>query len=392
MLEKEIKITEFDIAITQEAVQADYTRDFMTMVFSHPSVKGILSWGFWENRHWEPNAAMYTSDWSIKPNGIAYNDLVFNDWWTKDTTLISDANGQVSLNGFLGTYSYTVLFDGVESSGSIHVDIPVADNEINEFTLSIDPLVPAELLISIDGETVLCEGETTNLSVSLPQGFAVKWFNGEIELDETGSSIIVDSAGSYHAEATGKGHTIITPSIEIIVNTIPEVSIDAPGELSFCPGGSTILETNSGIPYTYKWYKDGTFFAGSLPRVEVSETGIYKVETNSLGCASFSPELSVTRLSPEDPACFTGIPENFGQFNVSPNPFSHSFMINLTELNKSTVKVELLDLNGKVVYSSIIVDPGQTEIHPDVNDGYYILKLQTEDRVKCFKLIRQSGR
>ncbi|HXI18191.1 MAG TPA: endo-1,4-beta-xylanase, partial [Chloroflexota bacterium] len=70
-----IHITEFDIDTTDEALQEDYTRDFMTAMFSHPAVDAILMWGFWEARHWRPDAALFRRDWSIKPNGRAWTEL-----------------------------------------------------------------------------------------------------------------------------------------------------------------------------------------------------------------------------------------------------------------------------------------------------------------------------
>ena len=54
-----IRITEFDLNTADEALQADYTRDFLTMVFSHPAVTGFQMWGFWEGAHWLPRGALY---------------------------------------------------------------------------------------------------------------------------------------------------------------------------------------------------------------------------------------------------------------------------------------------------------------------------------------------
>ena len=48
-LELPIKITEFDVDVADESLQADYTRDFLYAAFSHPSVSGIQLWGFWKN-------------------------------------------------------------------------------------------------------------------------------------------------------------------------------------------------------------------------------------------------------------------------------------------------------------------------------------------------------
>ncbi len=106
-----IQITEFDIDILDEQAQANYTRDFYTAVFSHPATDKIIMWGFYEPRQWKPNGAMIRSDWSYKPNYDAYTDLLFNEWWTKETGATS-RDGLYEIRGFLGDYEITVDFDG----------------------------------------------------------------------------------------------------------------------------------------------------------------------------------------------------------------------------------------------------------------------------------------
>lgn len=107
----DISITEHDIDTEDEQLQADFTRDFLTTVFSHPSVVAILTWGFWENAHWRPNAAYYRSDWSITPAGQAWLDLVTKKWWT-DVSLETAADGSARTRGFLGDYEITVTHSG----------------------------------------------------------------------------------------------------------------------------------------------------------------------------------------------------------------------------------------------------------------------------------------
>lgn len=99
----EIQITEFDINNSDEMIQAAYTRDFLTAMFAHPAVKGVLTWGFWEGRHWIPKAAMFRRDWSLKSNGQAWIDLVKKQWWT-DEQGTTDATGRYTTRGFLGDY------------------------------------------------------------------------------------------------------------------------------------------------------------------------------------------------------------------------------------------------------------------------------------------------
>jgi GH35 family endo-1,4-beta-xylanase len=122
-----IQITEFDISFERNRrkqraytaytlsaqdlkLQANYMRDFMTLMFSHPAVEGIVMWGFWEGRHWYPSAALYRKDWSIKPNGQVWEDLVTKKWWT-DVKGKTNTKGTYRTRGFLGNYSVTVTID-----------------------------------------------------------------------------------------------------------------------------------------------------------------------------------------------------------------------------------------------------------------------------------------
>ena len=101
-----IQVTEHDLTTWDEQLHADYTRDFMTALFSHPSVDGIVTWGFWEKAHWIPGAAYYRADWSLKPAGKAWHDLVFQQWWTNvDGATAQD--GTFRTRGFLGDYDIT---------------------------------------------------------------------------------------------------------------------------------------------------------------------------------------------------------------------------------------------------------------------------------------------
>ena len=98
-----MQVTEFDVNTTDEELQAAYTRDFITAMFAHEGIDDLILWGFWEDAHWRPDAALFRSDWSIKPNGQAFLDLVFGEWWTEEQS-DTDANGEVGIRGFKGNY------------------------------------------------------------------------------------------------------------------------------------------------------------------------------------------------------------------------------------------------------------------------------------------------
>jgi GH35 family endo-1,4-beta-xylanase len=113
-----LQATEFDVDIPDEQAQADYLRDFYTVLFSHPAVTAIEMWGFWEGDHWKPRAALWRKDWSIKPNGQAYLDLVFRDWWTR-TAGHSGADGTCTWRGFYGSYRIVATQGGRTAEAAV---------------------------------------------------------------------------------------------------------------------------------------------------------------------------------------------------------------------------------------------------------------------------------
>ena len=114
-----IEITEFDVTITDEKLQADYLRDFMTMAFSHPAVDGFILW-VWDARS-NSLAALFNEDWSPRPNGKQWLNLVFHQWWTKESGK-SDEKGLLAVRGFMGNYQITVNHDGKSQTKMIDLE------------------------------------------------------------------------------------------------------------------------------------------------------------------------------------------------------------------------------------------------------------------------------
>jgi GH35 family endo-1,4-beta-xylanase len=107
-----LQITEFDINTPDEALQADYTRDFLIACYSHPEVTGVNLWGFWQGAHWKPDAGMFRMDWSPKP-AAEWRKLVTGAW---KTSLVKKSNGkgEVQTRGHRGMYDVTVSYKGAQ--------------------------------------------------------------------------------------------------------------------------------------------------------------------------------------------------------------------------------------------------------------------------------------
>ena len=144
-----LEATEFDVDLPDEVTQGDYLHDFMTALFSQPQVNGIVMWGFWAGQHWRPNAALFRQDWSLKPNGIAWSNLVFKEWWTS-TNAIVDANGAVTVRGFKGDYDVTVVSSGSTNRSSL----TLTENKAITATVPVQPLA-ATAVPTTDGRMVL---------------------------------------------------------------------------------------------------------------------------------------------------------------------------------------------------------------------------------------------
>ncbi len=134
-----ISITEFDIDSTDEDLQRRYLRDFLTAAFSHPAVDTILMWGFWEGKHWLPNAALYRTDWSIKPSGQAWLDLVHRDWWTNADGK-TDAAGSYKTRGFYGVYELTATAPGGKTK-TVWLPFEKAEKAGKPLTIRLDSVV-----------------------------------------------------------------------------------------------------------------------------------------------------------------------------------------------------------------------------------------------------------
>ena len=107
-----LRVTEFDVGVgSDETLQGTLMNNYLTVIFSHPDIEAITMWGFWEGSFHMPEAAMYRNDWSEKPSLAAYQNLVFNQWWT-DETGASDPNGVLDTRAFKGQYDITVTYNG----------------------------------------------------------------------------------------------------------------------------------------------------------------------------------------------------------------------------------------------------------------------------------------
>ncbi|MEM1026826.1 MAG: endo-1,4-beta-xylanase [Planctomycetota bacterium] len=166
-----ISITEFDVNTTDRQLQADYLRDFLTAVFAHESIDSFVQWGFWENAHWRPDAALFDANWTIRPAGQAYLDLVYERWWS-DLDLATDADGDVETRVFRGKHRVEVTVDG---------QTRVYDVEVGEAGLTLRDVFVAMLPGDFNGNGRVEQGDLNlvlnNWGQAVADPDALGWVN-----------------------------------------------------------------------------------------------------------------------------------------------------------------------------------------------------------------------
>jgi endo-1,4-beta-xylanase len=113
-------VTEFDILTNgDDQLAADFTRDLMTAVFSHPAFDGFLSWGFWEGKAHHGDGMPWRKDWSARPCGEMLEELLGKTWRTRIETTSDD--GGLAFRGFYGRYTIHYAAGGIALRGEVEL-------------------------------------------------------------------------------------------------------------------------------------------------------------------------------------------------------------------------------------------------------------------------------
>lgn len=106
-----LTVTDFAVDTWDETTQADYTRDFATVVFAHPATAELSLAAFWAKGHPIPNAALYTDDWTPRGNARAWLELM-QKRWNSSCTVPTNGKGVAKTRVFFGSYAIEVRGGG----------------------------------------------------------------------------------------------------------------------------------------------------------------------------------------------------------------------------------------------------------------------------------------
>jgi hypothetical protein len=185
-----------------------------------------------------------------------------------------------------GTYFVSVTENGCTSLAS------------NSITVTVNT-TPAQPIISANGPTTFCSGNSVVLTSSSPNGNI--WNNGQIT-----QSITAINSGNYSLQVSNNGCTNNSNTIIITVNPVPSAPIiNTSGPTSFCQGSNVTLTTNyaSGVTWTSS---NGSQFSVPTLIVQSNQTAINATVTVN-GCTSAPSQTISTTVLPIGTPSFTQV-------------------------------------------------------------------------------------
>ena len=267
---------------------------------------------------------------------------------------------------FIPTATNTYMVTGTDVNGCVNTAL---------VTVSVNPLP----LVSLGPNIIQCGG-TAMLNAG-NMGSTYMWSNAS-----TTQTITVSASGTYIVFVTDVNGCIGTNSVVVTINSIPAVTASA-SSVVVCVADAIV--TLTGTPTGGVWSGPGvtgSTFSPTSAGVGL-HTAIYSY-TDANGCEG------ITSVNVQVNAC-VGLAENILANGVSvyPNPNNGTFIVS-ANVNVDELTLEMLDLQGRVVFSSIEnnIQSGFTkQINMEnVANGVYMLRITTNKEQVSLKVAVQK--
>lgn len=304
-----------------------------------------------------------------------------------NVTCFGGSNGSITLNVSGGTTPYTFDWgNGITTqnpsgltANNYTVTITDANGCISTQTATVTE--PSTIDVSVSSSSIACFGNSTgSISLSVSGGtapYTYNWGGGITTPDRTGLA-----AGTYTATITD-ANTCTT----VAASTINQPSASISTSLSATPAnggsnGSAAATTNGGTaPYTYLWSNGNT-----TANPTGLAAGTYSVTVTDANLCSTTASVVV-----DDNTSTGNISNALTSFDILPNPNNGSFNLSIAFAQNTEARIELLNLNGQVLYSTVVV--GTTSLLPiDITEqasGLYFVRLQSEQATVIKRLVIQ---
>lgn len=255
------------------------------------------------------------------------------------------------------------------TAGTYPVTLVVTNNMGNDTLIKtsyIDVYNVPVVSISAGGPTSFCLGNFVTLTANISSGVTYQWRNGGVNIaGATSSTYNATATGTYDVIVTNLGGCSDTSNvISTTVNVGPTATITPAGPLSFCPGGSVVLNANTGTGYTYQWLLNTVNITGATSSsYTATASGSYTVMVSSGACPGLSAAAvvnvnaaPVATASGNTPVCTGGTLQLTGMSTILGSTYSWTGPNSFASALSNPTIANAQPVNGGT-YTLIITSP-----------------------------------
>ncbi len=303
-----------------------------------------------------------------------------------DVSCNGDTDGSIDLSVTGGTTSYTYQWDDATNSttedlsavGAGTYNVTVTDANGCTTTATATVTEPDALVATVQATGVSCNGDTDgSVDLSVTGGTTAYTYQWDDAANSTTEDLSAVGPGTYNVTVTDDNGCTTTATATVTEPDALAATSATTAELNGNDGSIDLSVTGGTAPYTYNWTGPNGFTSTDEDPTNL-EGGTYNVTiTDDNGCV-FTFEVIVDS--------FVGINENtLAKFNVYPNPSNGNFTIQSSE-NGS---VNIVNTNGKTVYTTVVSNGKTTLQLSQLAHGVYTIQLTTNAGFQVKKLMIQ---
>ena len=326
-------------------------------------------------------------------DSLYLDGVTIQDTTTWDEIPLSDLGLEVFCNNngdsgnpcsFLGGQQYCASLQGVPTMSGVYqinvqvvgwltIDIPFSvPITYSTFIINIHcNLIESPVITDANGD----EGTLGSVDVTPLDGVEVisyEWIDDEGEVVGTTQDIDGLFPGIYSlivttdvCTSTYENIIIADSSVECILEASYEITDEVPG-VSF--GSIDLTVTGANGEASFLWTDDSGITVGTEEDLQNVNAGTYQcVITDEDGCILIVDDLDVNINSVED--------IDYKDFAIMPNPASNT--VNIALNTNVLTDLEVMDTNGRLVYSSQILNSTELDVS-GWDQGVYFVSISNE--------------
>jgi len=164
-------------------------------------------------------------------------------------------------------------------------------NSIDTLHFSVLP-APDKPLVSISGDSEICEGDSVLLTVQQQNGVSYQWQIDGVQTGKNMNKLSAKESGKYGIKVSNSYgcFALLDSAAKIVVNDLPPVPhLSANTAASqLCQGDSAIIYSTSDESVDFNWKKDGGTLLTEVDSLIVKNGGTYTLEVIKNGCTSIA--------------------------------------------------------------------------------------------------------